>query len=286
MKVVQQFYDGLNAGDYQKVSSVLSDKFIMRENEGNFEVSFSPDKFHDWFQWDSVFNPTYEILSSERINDTLRLAISKKCDRIMLFNKVPIRYLAFFEISNGKLNAVNRYSYLGTNWEKWTQKKEKFLQFVHTEIPEYNDMEEVQDYEHGEKYAKAIQLFNFYVQNPIVLKTPQVKIKTVNLKFDKNGDPSGEYYLFYNNGKDSLLIDKEYSGKLITPEEYSNYNIPENALTALESYWAGIGLIHFVVKSDSNLTIFKCVFDEMDVAEAKEGDNPYRYDKFKIIRIK
>jgi hypothetical protein len=284
LDLIQQYYEGLNSGDYKKASSVLSDQFIMRENEDNFEVSFSPEKFHDWFQWDSVFQPTYEIKASELVNDTLRIAISKKCDRIMLFNEAPLTNLAYFEISDGKIKAINRYKYLVADWNKWMKNKDQFLQFVHTEIPEYKDMEKVQNYEYGEKFAKAIQLYSFYVQNPIELKTPQVQIKTVNFEFDKNGNPSGDYYLFYNNDEDSLLIDKEYSGKLISPEEYTEYNIPANAITALHSYWAGVGLVHYVTKTDSSLTIYKCIFGEMDVVEAKEGDNPYRYEKFRIIK--
>ena len=82
-----------------------------------------------------------------------------------------------------------------------------------------------------------------------------------------------------------MLIDKEYSGNLIEPEQYSEYNIPDNAITALHSYWAGVGLVHYVVRSDAKLTVFKCAYDEMEVVEAGEGENPFRYEKFRILRI-
>ncbi|PLX20064.1 MAG: hypothetical protein C0599_09810 [Salinivirgaceae bacterium] len=284
LNLVQQYYEGLNSGDYKKASSVLSDNFIMRENEDNFEVSFSPEKFHDWFQWDSVFQPTYEIKSSELVNDTLRLAITKKCDRIMLFNEAPLTNLAYFEISDGKIKAINRYSYLGADWQRWSKNKERFLEFARTYLPEYTYIEQVQNLEYGYRFKKTIEMFQFYDQNPITLNTSGIRLNTSNFKFDDWDIPKADYYLLYNNDADSIFIYNELQGSKISPEEYAEYNLPENAITPIYSYWAGGGLIHYLVKSNSNLIIYKCEFDEMEVAEAKEGDNPYTYEKFRIIK--
>lgn len=283
IEFVEKYYQGLNEGDYKKVSSVISDQFTMRENESNYEVAFSPEEFHNWFQWDSVFNPVYTVSKIELKNDTVFATVSKKCDRIMLFNEAPITNLAYFEILNGKIMAINRYKYLDADWKKWTKNKEEFLQFVRTQIPEYNDMEKVQDLEYGQKFAKAIHIYTDYTENEISLnQSAALNIKSIHNGFDDSGTPFADYYLFYNNGSDSLLIDSDVGGKPVPKSDYKEFNIPENALSAIHSYWAGAGIVHYLVKTDATLVIYKCVYDEMEVAEAKEGESCFKYEKLKI----
>jgi hypothetical protein len=159
LELVQQYYKGLNNGDYQMVADVIGESLIMRENQDNFEVAFNTEEFHKWFQWDSVFNPIYEIKPSQLVNDTLRIAVTKTCDRILLFHEAPITFLAYFEISNGRINAINRYDYLDTDWAKWIQNREDLIVWINGNHPHLNGFMNRQDKLYAERFASAIKLF-------------------------------------------------------------------------------------------------------------------------------
>jgi hypothetical protein len=285
IKIVQQYYDGLNAGNYMKTSHVLSNQFIMRENESNYEVAFSPEEFHNWFQWDSVFNPTYTVTDLHLKNDTVFAQITKKCDRIMLLHDEPLSNLAYFEISDGKIKAINRYKYTNANWDKWMKNRNEFLQFCNSELRELGDFMNAQNVDMALIYAKAIAIYTHYKEHKISFdqsNNPDVTLRSIHKGFDDFDTPMAEYYLYFNGDADSILIDKEYGGEAIDPSDYDEYNIPGNALAALYSYWAGVGIIHYVEKNETSLVVYKCVFYEEDVVKENADQPCFKYEKFRV----
>lgn len=159
VEIVKNFYKGLNQSNYELIEKYLGDSLAMNENEWNYYLTFSKSEFRDWFQWDSVFNPKYEIVELAEKNDTVFASITKTDQRIQLLNKEPITYQVYFDVVDYKLVAVNRYKYLQADWTLWQTNREEFIKWVDKFHPEYSGFMNVQNKEYGERYLNAIHLY-------------------------------------------------------------------------------------------------------------------------------
>jgi hypothetical protein len=159
IEIVENFYKGLNQSNYELIANYLGDSLAMNEIESNYYLTFSRSEFKDWFDWDSTFNPKYEISELEVRNDSIFGTISKFCYRIQLLHKKPLVCKTHFEIVDNKLIAINRLKYLNADWNLWISKREKFIEWITNNHPDYSGFMNVQNKEYGEKYLKAINLY-------------------------------------------------------------------------------------------------------------------------------
>ena len=92
IEIVKEFYKGLNQSDFKLISNCIADSFAMNEIEWKINLKYSKNEYHDWFQWDSIFNPKYEIVELEERNDSVFATISKDDYRIHLLHEIPLIY--------------------------------------------------------------------------------------------------------------------------------------------------------------------------------------------------
>ena len=159
IEIVKNFYKGLNQSDFEIVSSCIADSFAINEKESNFIVKFSRIEYKDWFQWDSTFNPKYEIVEIEERNDSVFATISKEDRRILFINEEPSLFEAHFEIVDNKLTVLNRIKTQNVNWTEWLNKVDKLNKYIDTYEPDHSGFMNVQNKEYGEKYQNAINLY-------------------------------------------------------------------------------------------------------------------------------
>jgi hypothetical protein len=158
-ELVKAFYKGLNQSDFKTVSNCIGDTILINEVESNFALAFSKDEYHDWFLWDSTFNPKYEIAELEVRNDSVFATISKNGYRIQLLHETPLVYKVHFDIADNKLVAINRTRYVNADWTLWQSNRDKFMQWVARYYPDCSDFMSVQNKEFGAKYLKVLHLY-------------------------------------------------------------------------------------------------------------------------------
>jgi hypothetical protein len=72
--------------------------------------------------------------------------------------------------------------------------------------------------------------------------------------------------IFLELGADTFKIGTLLNCNQIKPNDYQNYQIPANALTAAGGWWAGSGDYFYVVKQDENFVVKQGMMDEMQAA--------------------
>ncbi len=58
--LTHKYYEALNKSDFPKVRPLFFDS--VRVRDGDYSISYSIQDYKNWFQWDSVLRPSYEIL--------------------------------------------------------------------------------------------------------------------------------------------------------------------------------------------------------------------------------
>ena len=78
-ELVTEYYDAFNASDFNRLTAVIADSITIVE--GEYVMPYSVESFHEQFKWDSIFQPTYEIVGLEDQNDQIIATIASSSKR-------------------------------------------------------------------------------------------------------------------------------------------------------------------------------------------------------------
>jgi len=154
---VPLFFNYMNEGDFVKISEVITQDFTIVE--GDQVLCSDPEGFYTLFQWDSVFNPSFEILEIESEKNKTRLSISKTCKRIEFLNREPLRYIVDVYTTGGKISRMETQDYIDTDFRKWSNRRDKLVQWTRENHPEIPGFIIDISIEGAQNYILAINLF-------------------------------------------------------------------------------------------------------------------------------
>src|SRR5690606_25731981 len=77
IEIAKQYYRILDQSDQSSLTTIIADSLLTKETEFDYEQTFSLKEFIDWQQWDSVFEPKYEILELEQKDGIVMAKVSK-----------------------------------------------------------------------------------------------------------------------------------------------------------------------------------------------------------------
>ena len=154
---VEEYYRGLNAGDFYQVSSVVADTFTIIE--GDFETAYTVASHEVLFRWDSVFATTYEIKKVTIDEGRIQALVSSSSDRYRFLENDPLVCEMNFSFKQDKISQL----YIGdcpeADWERWSTKRDSLVQWVDQHHPNLsgfiNDLTE----KGAQDYMNAVGLF-------------------------------------------------------------------------------------------------------------------------------
>lgn len=116
-------------------------------------------------------------------------------------------------------------------------------------------------------------------------KNPQLDWEFVskgNAEFDT---PVTEVYLLIDKKKEMIMEEKLGFNKL-DKEAFETYKIPKDALTAAYGWWAGWGMILYVVRNGDNFDVYKIHLEEGYMDDKGEQVTPeFEPEKIKSVKV-
>ena len=137
----------------------MADSLAIRESEYDYVETFSKKGYVEWLKWDSVFEPTYDILQIEQENKIIKAKISKIDDRISFLHEGPIVTNEVIRFNNNKIISVEKAKYVIFNEKIFLKNRERLLSWIDKNHPELNGFIHDQTEAGGIKYLKAIELY-------------------------------------------------------------------------------------------------------------------------------
>lgn len=132
-EVVRDYIRALDKSDYQEVIDLFGDSIRLKEL--SYESVYSKEAYYDLFQWDSVFQPMYQLTNIE-IRDGYYIAdVLKKGKRIEFLNGGSVITREKYVITDDKIASVEITEYLSFNEKRWSQKRAELLEWVAKEYP-------------------------------------------------------------------------------------------------------------------------------------------------------
>ncbi|WP_438423283.1 hypothetical protein [Aquimarina macrocephali] len=159
LEIAKQYYKALDNSDDSGIVTLLTDSLLTKEREYDYEQTFSLKEYVEWLKWDSVFDPTYEILQIELENGIVKAKISKIDKRIFFLHEEPIVTNQIIRFDSGKITRVETTKYVIFNDTTFVKNRSEFLNWIDKNHPELNGFIHDQTETGGLKYLKAIELY-------------------------------------------------------------------------------------------------------------------------------
>ncbi len=148
----------MNDFDYPAIISMFNDSVRMKEIV--YDNSFSKDNYYNLFQWDSIFQPSYEILKiEEKADGTVDMEIAKQGPRILFLNEKPVVNHEIIQFEQGKIHQVHIVEYIVFDEETWARKRQSLLDWVDSNYPELNGFIYDQTKAGALNYLKALEYY-------------------------------------------------------------------------------------------------------------------------------
>jgi hypothetical protein len=157
VEIAKQYYSDLDDSSFSNMSYWFADS--LKIIEGEHITMYSKNDYIEFLKWDSVFNPSYDILEIEEQNDIVKAKISKMDKRIFFLHEKPFVTHQIIRFQNDKIISVE-IDYLNFDYPTWEKNKNGLLSWIDANHPELNGFIHDQTESGGMKFLKAMTLYN------------------------------------------------------------------------------------------------------------------------------
>ncbi|MGB5418616.1 hypothetical protein [Algibacter sp.] len=158
LDIAKRYYKILDKADDDAIALLLGDSIVIRENESDYQETFTKKRYSEWLKWDAVFVPTYKILEIEQDRDIVKAKISKIDRRILFLHEQPMVWNEIIRFENNKIIKVERVLYEVFNVSRFLKNRDSLVSWIEKNHPELNGFLNDQTEAGGIKYLKAIEL--------------------------------------------------------------------------------------------------------------------------------
>ena len=155
--IAKKYYEILDKSNVSEIETLLTDSLWTKETE--YEQKFSKKEYVEWLKWDSVFEPTYEILRIKQENKIVKAKISKMDKRILFLHEEPMVWNEIIRFDNNKIVKVERIKYEVFNVDRFLNNRDELVKWIDQNHPELNGFIHDQTANGGMKYLKVIELY-------------------------------------------------------------------------------------------------------------------------------
>ena len=156
-QLARNYYQALNQSNFDRIAELQFDS--IRITEGPYASAYSVKDYVNWLQWDSVFQPTYEVLDIKSNEEKVELTVSKVCKRIQFLNGGPMISKEVMQFKNEKIYAIAIGDFTSFNGERWNTQREKLVNWVKENHIELDGFINDQTLKGGLNYLKALNLY-------------------------------------------------------------------------------------------------------------------------------
>ena len=159
MELAQTYYTALDESDSTMMGSILGDSLVTIETEYDYQQTFTHDQYLEWVRWDSLFDPSYEVLHMEQVDDVVKARVSKLDRRIAFLHSDPIITEQTIRFNKGRVMEVATTKYVNFNDSLFVANRQVLLDWIDSHHPYLNGFIFDQTKDGGLRYLEALRLY-------------------------------------------------------------------------------------------------------------------------------
>lgn len=154
----ENYIDGYYKHGFESISNLFADTITILDIDG-YKAIYPKQDFKIFYQWDSVFKPTYELISLTYTDSTVDVIQSVSSERFEFLGNNPLKTRHRMYFDKGLITKIENMEYLNVDWVIWVEKRDSLVNWIdsnHQELSGFiNDMTK----KGAEDYIKAIELY-------------------------------------------------------------------------------------------------------------------------------
>lgn len=159
-ETITRYYDAFDSSNYDEIKTLINDSITI--TSGDYFTSYNHESFYEFFKWDSMFNPTYEIIELEEQNNGIIATVSQENARNEYLKNNPLVYKVKISFDSGKIAKIEDLDYIDVNWEVWSQKRDSLVSWIRNNHPKLDGFVNDMTMMGSMNYLKAIEKYTIY----------------------------------------------------------------------------------------------------------------------------
>lgn len=158
IETTKAFYSACNEYNFDKINELTYDTISIID--GTFRADYDKKAYKIIFQWDSTFNPQYNIEYIEQSNADIFVKLSTSSKRFEFLGNNPLVTTHKISFQDNKIRTIELTEYVETDFKIWVEKRDTVVNWIRVNHPELDGFIFDMTKQGAENYRTAINLFN------------------------------------------------------------------------------------------------------------------------------
>lgn len=154
---IKRYYEGFNNSDFNQIKGTIADSLII--TEGDYVMEFDKQSYYGQFKWDSVFQPTYKVISIQYQNGEFIANVAVESLRFEFLQNNPLTCEHRFSFIADKISKIDNLDCKETNWEVWQKERDSLVNWIKENHSELDGFVHDLSMKGAQNYLKAIELY-------------------------------------------------------------------------------------------------------------------------------
>lgn len=156
-ETVFKYYDAKDALIFSEVEKYIHDTITIKE--GDYVMPYTRSTFYEVFKWDSIFQPSYEVVEIEEKKNHVfvSVALSSIRNEFLKNKSMTCQYKLSFIL--GKISKIESLECVGADWNKWQTERDSLVNWISKTHPELDGFIHNMTMQGAQDYLKAIELY-------------------------------------------------------------------------------------------------------------------------------
>ncbi|WP_035336518.1 hypothetical protein [Dokdonia sp. PRO95] len=156
-ETVAAYYKAVAEGNYKEISSLISDSITI--TAGDYVMPFDKESYYEHFKWDSIFKPSYEVVSIENDSAQVIATVAVSSLRFEFLKNNPLTCSHNIYLHDGKITKLEEITCIDVNWDVWQQERDSLVAWTARNHPELDNFINDLSMKGAIKYKKAMELY-------------------------------------------------------------------------------------------------------------------------------
>ena len=156
-EIVKAYYKAYADSNFERLIPLITDSIIIAE--GDYVTSYSLDSYYEQFKWDSVFQPTYEVIGLEDRNDQVIATVASSSIRYRFLDNDPLTCRFNISFKNDQISKIEVLECESADWNIWEARRDTLVNWIGIEHPELDGFVHDLTMQGAINYLMAMELY-------------------------------------------------------------------------------------------------------------------------------
>ena len=157
-ETVTKYYEARDAVNFTEVEKYVNDSITI--TAGDYVMPYSHDSFYEVFKWDSIFQPSYEIVSIKEKNNQVIAAVTLNSIRNDFLKNSSMTCEYKISFVAGKISTIESLDCKDVDWILWQEGVASLVSWIQINHPQLDGFINDMTMNGALNYLKAIELYN------------------------------------------------------------------------------------------------------------------------------